>query len=125
MCCKTVYQGITYRPGDLVPVKSAHKKGAGKWSGFARSESAKAIWSQSHDVELDIPAERFGEHNRSASKIAGTRVETECPLSAGRVIYALGNRKSGSVKILTREANDKEKARIGHNRVPVTGPSRF
>jgi len=131
MCCRTVYKGITYRPGSLIPVRSAHTlahetPGArGKWVGFVRSETAQAIWGATYKIELDIPADGFAEHNRPSSKRAGARVETEGEVPAGRVIYALGNRARGDIRILTRAATTQELATYGHNRMPVTGPSRF
>lgn len=125
MCCKTVYKGKTYRPGDLMPVRSSNKSGKGRWVGFARSETALATWGAAFPVELDVPTDRFAERNRVASKAANTRVETEASVPKGQVIYALGRRKTGGVRILTREATATELANVGHNRMPVVGPSRF
>ena len=125
MCCKTVYKGKTYRPGDQVPVRSSNKQGAGKWVGFARSETALTTWGAAFPVELDVPADSFAERNRVASKAANTRVETEADVPTGQVIYALGRRKTGGVRILTREATATELTNVGHNRMPVTGPKRF
>jgi hypothetical protein len=56
-------------PGQTVRVASKLKVGAGKWVGFARSETLEAVWDGW--VPLDIPAESFAEHNRPASKKAG------------------------------------------------------
>ena len=131
MCCKIVVEGKNYRCGDLIPVRSAYncrelvKPGKGRWTGFARSETAEATWGDSFAIELDIPAESFAEYNRPASKKAGTKVETEANLSRGQVIYALGQRKTGGIRILTREASVTEKIRFGHHRMPLTGPIRF
>jgi len=120
-----MFKGKTYRPGDLIQVRSSRKVGTGRWTGFARSETALEMWSGSYNIDLDIPADGFAERNREASKKAGTRVETECDLATSLVIYALGERKTGGVRILTREASEGEKSMLGHHRVPVTGPARF
>jgi len=127
MCCRIVHDGVVYKPGDRVPVKSAQKSGAAKWTGFARSETAKATWAH-YDVELDIPVEKFAENNRHTGKqtwaTVNDLVSTLFP-SLSYVIYAIGNRKTGDMKILTREAESQEKAYFGHHRVPVLGWPRF
>ena len=118
MCCRTVHDGVTYKPGDRIPVRSAIKTGQAKWTGFARSETAKAIWKL-FDAELDIPAEKFAENNR----VTGGR--TYGALAKGYAIQGIGNRQTGEVKILTREATPEEKDHFGHDRLPVTGLARF
>ena len=118
MCCRTVHDGVTYKPGDFIPVRSVVKPGRGKWAGFARSETAEAVLAQ-FDIELDVPAEKFAENN----KHTGDRTFGDLP--EGHVIRAIGNRRTGHIKILTRDADALERQFYGHNRLPVTGPARF
>ena len=125
MCCRTVFQGQTYKPGDLLPVKSAAKAGVARWEGFARQETYEAVWGTTYDVRLDILADGFAEKNKDLTRFFGYAIETEAPIPPGHVIFGVGNRFSRSVKILTREATEEEKEHFGHHRLPVIGPARF
>lgn len=118
MCCRLVIGNTIHKPGDRIVARSATKTGAGKWAGFARSETAEATWIR-FDTELDIPAVQFAENNRNTGrKTFGKIVE-------GHVIHAIGDRLSGHIKVLTRDATQVEENFFGHERVPVTGPARF
>ena len=110
-------------PGQTVRVASQLKVGVGKWVGFARSETLEAVWNGW--VALDIPAESFAEHNRPASKKAGKRVLTWDGIGRGKVISGIGNRKTGTIRVVTREATEEEFEAFGHNRVPQLIDSRF
>jgi len=119
MCARIVVRSGTRKPGDRVPVKSRDRSGRAKWVGFARSETAQAVWGETFNVELDIPAGRFAESNRNTGRLVWDNVPN------GHVISGVGNRATGEVRILTREANAAEQTQYGHHRLPVIIPRRF
>lgn len=125
MCARTCYQGKVYRPGNLLIVKSSTKDGQAKWAGFARSETVESVWGKTHTVDLDVPADKFAENNKVAAAKSGAQVLTWAAMPPDAVIYGIGNRKNGEVKLLTRQATDEERQFFGHHRLPVIGPRRF
>ncbi|OHD26158.1 MAG: hypothetical protein A2Y38_23860 [Spirochaetes bacterium GWB1_59_5] len=116
MCARTSVNGKIYRPGDVIVVKSRRMAGAGEWTGFARSETVEAVWGPRW-IPLDIPADRFAERNKITGKLVWA--------DANGVISGIGNRESGEVKILTREATYQERMLFGHHRVPVIHEERY
>lgn len=124
MCSKIIFKENSFKPGDKVPVASSLKRnGAGIWSGFIRSDAdpkTKGFWRVSGFTSaLDVPATGFLERSRK------TKVEVCAMVEDGQVIFAVGNRKRGEVKVLTRAATPEEKEKFGHDRVPLTGKRRF
>jgi hypothetical protein len=118
MCARVIINDRVYRPGDLLPVKSATKAGQGKWAGFARLETLEAVWGADW-VELEIPVEEFAENNKNTGTLEWGVVPFQ------EVVSAIGNRKTHEVKIVTREADAEEKARFGHHRLPVFVTQKF
>ena len=116
MCARTMFNGKVYRPGDVIVVQSAFKAGAGKWTGFARSETVRSVWGPDW-IPLDIPVERFAERNKTTGELVWA--------DAAGVVSGIGNRTSREVRILTREATAAEKAHFGHHRLPVIHEERF
>ena len=110
-------------PGSMVRVSSELKVGQGKWSGFARGETLEEVWDGW--VPLDIPVDAFAEHNRPASKEANKRVLTWVETDKGSVISGIGNRATGAIRIVTREATEEEFEAFGHNRLPQVIDSRY
>ena len=110
-------------PGSTVQVNSAVKTGSGKWVGFARSETLAETWE--NWVPLDIPADEYAEHNRPASKEQKQRVLTWGNVNRGDVISGIGNRATGAIRIVTREATEEEFETFGHARLPEVIDSRF
>jgi hypothetical protein len=109
-------------PGAQITVASPLRVGKGKWVGFAREETLQAVWDGW--VPVDIKADAFAERNRAASKAAGTAVLTWGDLK-GKVISGIGNRKTGEVRVITRNATEDEVEKFGHNRMPVIIEARF
>jgi hypothetical protein len=104
-------------------VLSEQQSGKGKWVGFARAETLEATWK--NWIPLDIPAEAFAEHNRPASLVAGTQVLTWAETGKGMVVSGIGNRKTGEVRVVTRDATEQEFETFGHSRMPVVVSGRF
>lgn len=124
MCSKLQFKESVFRPGDRIQVNSAMKlDGAGQWTGFIRSdaeEKTKRFWVQKgFTAKLDVPATRFAEKSRK------TDGDVFDDVGDGNVVFAVGNRKTGEVKVLTRNASPAEAERFGHDRMPVTGRRRF
>ena len=110
-------------PGQEINVQSEEQPGKGKWIGFARSETLEETWGDW--VTLDIPADDFAEHNRIESRKLGSRVLTWAKVGVGKVISGIGNRKTGEVRMVTRDATEEEFDLFGHSRVPVIVDRRF
>ena len=124
MCSRLQYKESTFKPGDRISVNSALKlNGSGKWTGFVRSdaeEKTKRFWvNQGFKSKLDVPATRFAERSRKAGE------DVFDDVGEGKVVYAVGNRKTQEVRILTRAATAEEKGKYGHERVPVIDKKRF
>lgn len=123
MCARMKFRARLVSPGQTITVSSAKQAGEGKWIGFARSETLEERWSDW--VNLDIPADDFAEHNRPLSRKLGTRVLTWAKVGIGKVISGIGNRKTGEIRMVTREATEEEFDLFGHSRVPVIVDRRF
>lgn len=125
MCARMKFNGRLASPGQIIEVASEGKEGQGKWAGFARVETLKETWEDKGWVPLDIPANEFAEHNRPASRVSGTQILTWSKIDKGKVISGVGNRKTGEVRIVTREASEDEFETFGHTRMPVLIEKRF
>ncbi len=110
-------------PGQIIDVSSEAKQGKGKWVGFARSETIEAVWAGWTPV--DIKAEAFAEHNRPESRSSGTQVLTWGEVKTGQAIAGIGNRKTGEIRVITREATEEEIETCGHSRMPLLLEERF
>lgn len=123
MCVRMKFRGRLVSQGQTIEVSSAKQPGQGKWVGFAREETLEDVWSGW--VPVDIPAEEFAEHNRPESREAGTRVLVWADVDKGKVVSGVGNRKTGAVRLITREATEEEFEIFGHARLPVVIDRRF
>jgi hypothetical protein len=92
--------------------------------GFARAETLEEIWNEGW-VDVDIPADEFAEFNRPESNESGTRVHTWDSVGKGFVISGIGNRQTGQIRVVTREATEAEFEFFGHHRVPIVITKRF
>ena len=125
MCTRIADNGHVYEVGDMVKVISAMKEAQVIWMNLTRSETAHETWKNNFLVELDIPVDGFTEVNRYLSKQSRKKFLTPQSVTPGMVIYGLGDRRTGQLLILTRDANPEEKLLFGHNRVPVIGSARY
>ena len=119
MCARFKFNGQLASPGQIIDVRSEAKHGTGKWNGFARSETLGDKWLSKGWIELDIHADEFAERNREANCLTWAKVPD------GQVVSGIGNRRSGQVKVVTREATEAEQETFGHHRLPVLVPTRF
>lgn len=123
MCARMKFRARLVSPGQEINVQSEEQPGKGKWIGFARSETLEETWQDW--VPLDIPADDFAEHNRPESRKLGSRVLTWAKVELGKVISGIGNRKTGEIRMVTREATEEEFDLFGHSRLPVIIDRRF
>lgn len=124
MCSRLQFKEHVVSIGQKIPVNSAIRlNGTGTWKGFIRSdadEKTKGFWKHNgFNAKLDVPADRFAERSRK------TRDNVFEDVPQGNVVYAIGNRQTGHVNVLTRKATKEEAEKFGHDRIPVTGTVRF
>lgn len=132
MCCQTIWNETVFRPGNKIPVISANKLGHGDWAGFIRSETlaSSGYWQrEGFTVKLDHPASSYAEKNVEAAEGGTLHRQTLKNMAKDEVIYCMGNRKNGQVKMITRDPTANERMYFVHAkkdlRIPLTGPPRF
>jgi len=124
MCAKLKFNEHEVILGHQVPVHSAIKlNGFGKWTGFIKSDAdkrAKGFWFyKGFKSLLDVPASNVTVYSKKRRKVI------LIDLPADHVVYAVGNRKNGEIRLLTKKSTEEELKEFGSERIPLIGEKRF
>jgi hypothetical protein len=113
--CSTFKNGDrVLKPRSIVEARGSTGALSAVWAGFARSEIL-SWWKRQGAIELDIEATEFAERSDKTGELVWGAVPEGLVLRA--VLDARGN--TPLLKVVTRQATDREMDIYGHRRMPV------